>query len=412
MFSRHLTKTLLSATALSMLAACAFIDKKDTAEESNWFIQLFEKDGRTYAEMATVAYSQGKFDKTLEYTTEALKANPRNGQALLVGALAAEKMGRYNKARQYYEDLIVINGDETSILGISGVQPEKMADIAKANLRAITIAQSNLTVENRDGTKHFAIAQDAGELQSKATIANALSKKSIPAVRNQPIGVDDIFTQNEQNIVSRFLILKELAEKDFITKEEFLSRRAANIGGLLPLTKQAPGVGVDQPVPSPDLIIERLNILKEGVENRAITPREFSVERDVIIEALMSPAPRKRIKNKAPSKNILDAANDLRRLEVLYDLDLITESEKNIEKKAVEKYLGINHTPAPKETQPTDAPKAEETPQPTEQTAVKTENISAPETTPAKPQAAEKAPARTPEKPTETNTPPAVTSPF
>ncbi len=342
MFSRHLTKILLFSTALSMVSACAVVDKKDTPKESNWFFQLFEKDGNNYANKATIAYSNGQFEKTLEYTTEALKANPRNQQALLVGALAAEKLGRYNKARQYYEDLIVIDGSATSILGSTDGQPMKMAEIAKKNLRAITIAQSSLTIESRDGHKHFAISEATGENISKNTIAEALSKKSIPAVRSQPVGVDDLFTPDEQNIVSRFLILKELAEKDFITKEEFLSRRSANIGGLLPLTRTAPGVGINQPVPSPDLIIERLEVLKEGVETRAITPREFSVERDVIIEALMSPAPRQRIKNKAPSKNILDAANDLRRLEVLYDLNLITEAERNAEKKAVEKYLGIN----------------------------------------------------------------------
>ena len=415
MFSRHLTKTLLSATVLSLLAACAVIDKKDTAEESNWFVRMFEKDGRSDAELATIAYSQGKFDKTLEYTTEALKANPRNQQALLVGALAAEKLGRYNKARQYYEDLIVINGNETSILGSANGRPQRMADIAKANLRAITIAQSNLTIENRDGTKHFAIAGDAGELQSKTTIANALSKKSIPAVRTQPVGVDDIFTPEEQNIVSRFLILKELAEKDFITKEEFLSRRSANIGGLLPLTRQAPGVGINQPVPSPDLIIERLNILKEGVETRAITPREFSAERDVIIEALMSPAPRQRLKNKAPSKNILDAAKDLRRLEVLHDLDLITENEKNAEKKAVERYLGINRAPTkkavPAAAKPATAKKdvcipdtktevKEVVNTPSKTTVTITET-----TTAAQPQQQPVAPATA-------NQPPAVTSPF
>ncbi len=344
MFSRNLAKTLLFSTALTMLTACAVVDKKDTAEESNWFVRLFEKDGQNYADRATIAYSNGQFNQTLEYTTEALKANPRNQQALLVGALAAEKLGRYNRARQYYEDLIIINGQETSILGSSDGQPQKISEIAKNNLRVITIAQSNLTIENRDGTKHFAIANDAGELQSKTTIANALNKKNITTVRTQPVGVDDIFTPQEQNIVSRFLILKELAEKDFITKDEFLSRRLANIGGLLPLTRKAPGIGIDQPAPSPDLIIERLEILKDGVENRAITPREFSVERDIIIEALMSPNPRQRIKNKAPSKNVLDAANDLRRIEVLYNLNLITENERNAEQKAVEKYLGINRT--------------------------------------------------------------------
>ena len=371
MFSRYFTKSLLCATALSLLSACAVVDKKDTPEESNWFVRLFEKDGQTDADRATLAYSNGLFQKTLEYSTEALKANPRNQQALLVGALAAEKLGRYNKARQYYEDLIIINGTETSILGSSDGQPQKISEIAKNNLRAITIAQSNLTIENRDGTKHFAIAEDAGALQSKATIAQALSKKDIPAVRSQPVGIDDIFSPEEQNIVSRFLILKELAEKDFITKDEFLSRRSANIGGLLPLTRQAPGIGIDQPVPSPDLIIERLEILKEGVENRAITPREFSAERDVIIEALMSPAPRQRLKNKAPSKNILDAAKDLRRLEVLSDLNLITDSEHTAEKKAVEKYLGIGRAP----TKPAAKPVAKIQPKPADKACNPTEEV-------------------------------------
>ena len=413
MFSRYFTKSLLCATALSLLSACAVVDKKDTPEESNWFVRLFEKDGQTDADRATLAYSNGLFQKTLEYSTEALKANPRNQQALLVGALAAEKLGRYNKARQYYEDLIIINGTETSILGSSDGQPQKISEIAKNNLRAITIAQSNLTIENRDGTKHFAIAEDAGALQSKATIAQALSKKDIPAVRSQPVGIDDIFSPEEQNIVSRFLILKELAEKDFITKDEFLSRRSANIGGLLPLTRQAPGIGIDQPVPSPDLIIERLEILKEGVENRAITPREFSAERDVIIEALMSPAPRQRLKNKAPSKNILDAAKDLRRLEVLSSLNLITDSEHTAEKKAVEKYLGIGRAPA----KPAAKPVAKIQPKPADKACNPTEKV--------KPEVKETvaaAPAKTTVTVTETVSPapvqpvqaaaPDVTSPF
>ena len=347
MFSRHFKKILLSATALSLLSACAIIDKKDTPEKSNWFVSLFEKDGQDYADKATLAYSNGRFEKALEYTTEALKANPRNQKALLVGALASEKLGRYNRARQYYEDLIIIDGEETSILGSSSAQPQKISAIAKKNLRAITIAQSKLTIENRNGTKSFAISKEAGAKQSKTTITHAMNKKNVQPSKGKTAGIDAIFPPAQQNIVSRFLILKELAEKDFITKDEFLSRRTANIGGLLPLTHQAPGVGIDQPVPAPELIIERLEILKEGVETRAITPREFSAERDVIIEALMSPSPRQRLKNKAPSKNILDAANDLRRLEVLYDIDLITDSEKEAEKKAVEKYLGINRDPQP-----------------------------------------------------------------
>lgn len=126
-----------------------------------------------------------------------------------------------------------------------------------------------------------------------------------------------------------------------ITKDEFLNGRMANIGGLLPLTSTPPAYGIGAPVPSPDLILERINALKEAVEARAITPREFSAERNLIIEAVLPPHPRQRLKPKAPSKNILDAAKDIRKLEVIHDLGLITSKEKEKEQKAIEKYLGI-----------------------------------------------------------------------
>ena len=149
-----------------------------------------------------------------------------------------------------------------------------------------------------------------------------------------------------------------------ITKDEFLSRRTANVGGLLPLTSTPPATGIDAPVPSPDLIIERINVLKDAVESRAITPREFSAERDVIIEALLPPNPRTRMKPKAPSKDILGAAKDLRKLEVIYDLNLITSKEKDAEKKAIERYLGINRA-APKTQTDTQAQQVAAPVQPT-----------------------------------------------
>ncbi len=357
LFSARFVKNfLLSATALSLLSGCAILDKKDTDEESNWFVRQFEKDGAQDATAATVAYSQGDFKKALEYALDSLKANPRNQQALLVGALSSEKLGRFNRARQYYEDLIIIDGKETSILGSDNGTPQKISEIAKKRLRAITIKQSELVIENKNGSKNFNISKEAGNAQSKTTINNALSRRATPKAGQSRPAIDNLFSQEEQNMISRFLVLKELAEKDFITKEEFLTRRSANIGGLLPLTKNPPAAGIDQPVPSPELIVERINVLKEGVESRAITPREFSAERDVIIEALLPPSPRVRMKPKAPSKDILGAAKDLRKLEVLYDLNLITSKEKEAEKKAIEKYLGINNTPKPAAVQPAAAP--------------------------------------------------------
>ncbi|MBR6663696.1 MAG: hypothetical protein IKL33_02600 [Alphaproteobacteria bacterium] len=332
---------LLCTVAISMISGCAILDKKDTDKESNWFIRQFEKDGNAEAAKATVAYSQGDFQAAQEFSLEAIKANPRNQQALLVGALTSEKLGRENRARQYYEDLIIIDGTETSILGANSTVPEKITQIAKRRLRNITLKQSKLVIENRN----FNISENAAKDQNKKNISNALSKKSPNKSSNA--SASSLFTTSEQNAISRFLVLKELAENDYISKEEFITRRNANIGALLPLTKKAPGVGIDLPVPAPELIIERISVLKQGVEDRAITPREFSAERDIIIEALMQPNPRSRLKPKAPSKDILGAAKDLRKLEVLYDMNLITSAEKEAEKKQIEKYLGINKDPKP-----------------------------------------------------------------
>ena len=342
-------KTLLGCTVLLALNACAVIDKKDTDDESNWFVRMFEKDGNEEASQATVAYSRGDFKKAEELVHESLKANPRNQQALLVGALTAEKTGRLNRARQYYEDLIIIGGDETTILGTTSSTPEKIADIAKRQLRMLEVKQSELVIENKNGVKSFNISKEAGAQQSSTAIKNAWKRK--PAAAKKKADIGSLFTPQEQNIISRFLALKELAEKDLITQEEFLTRRQANIGGLLPLTHTPGGIGIDEPVPSPDLIIERIEVLKDAVENRTITPNEFSAERDTIIVALLNPNPRARLKPKAPSRDIFGAAKDLRKLEALYDLNLITSKEKEREKSAIEKYLGINKSKPVTESQ-------------------------------------------------------------
>ena len=221
MFSARINKLLLCTAAVAILSGCAIFEKKDSDEESNWLIQQFEKDGAKYANQATLAYSQGDFKQTLTLVTEALKDNPRNQQALLVGALSAEKLGRYNRARQYYEDLILIDGQASSILGSSSGQPEKIADIAKTRLRSITIKQSELVIENNNGTRSFNVKPEAGQDISRNTINNALKRRTVAgtAPSKSAPAIDNLFSSQEQNIISRFLVMKELAEKDFISKE-------------------------------------------------------------------------------------------------------------------------------------------------------------------------------------------------
>lgn len=368
MFSRSIIKSLFTATiTVSLLSSCALFERDANGEPSHSWI-----DGKNYysygdkdATLATVAYSQGDFKTAEAHVSRALTNNPRHPQALMVGALVYEELGRPNRARQYYEDLMIVGGDETSILGSMDGKTHKMSDIAAQRLRLLNMNQTKMIIEDKDGNKVFNISEEASAAQGKSALEEALFiREQTRAANNKAVSEADVkavevlFTPEEQNTISRFLILKELAENDMVTKEEFLNGRMANVGGLLPLTHTPPAAGVINPVPSPDLILERIKALKEAVASRAITPREFSAERDLIIEAILPPHPRQRLKKKAPSTNILDAAKDIRKLEVIYDLNLITSKEKDKEQKAIEKYLGLAPAQTTKKAAPSEGPKS------------------------------------------------------
>ena len=336
-----------TALAAGLLSSCSFIESHTSPETYNTL--TFGDEGAKEASKATLAYSQGNFNKADEHVQMSLRQNPKNTQALMIGALTAEKTGRLNRARQYYEDIILVAGNDETVLGTDDMQPQKMVDVAKKRLRMLTINQSKLVIENADGTTSFSISEEAANRQGRSALEEALFiREQKNAANNKAVSEADVkavevlFTPQEQNIISRFLILKELAENDMITKEEFLAARQSNIGGLLPLTNAPAGITADKPVPSPDVIIERINALKAATEERAITPREFSAERDLIIEAILPPAPRQRLKRQAPAKDLLSAAKNLRKLEVIYDLDLITTKEKQKEQAEIERHLGIS----------------------------------------------------------------------
>ena len=338
--------------SLLILGACSQFPSDEKPNHS-WFKgEVYGTEGDSDAQLATVAYSQGKFDEAENYVIQALRLNPRHPQALMVGALVYEKLGRLNRARQYYEDLIIIGENESTVLGSPDGMPQKMSDIAKTRLRRLNMQQSEFMIENKDGAMTFNISKEAAARQGKSAMEEALFARQQKLVADNQASADAdikavelLFDDNEKNVISRFLIMQELAEKDMITKQEFLEARQSNIGGLLPLSNKAPAFGINAPVPSPDLIIERINALREAMEARAITPKEFSAERDLIITAILPPEPRLRMQPKAPSKDIMSAAKDLRKLEVISELGLITKNEKAKEKKAIEEGLGLNNLP-------------------------------------------------------------------
>ncbi len=354
MLKLTITKNLLCAAATVVLLSACNSTALHGENGKNTTIWQFNDQAQEDANLATVAYSQGDFKEAQRLVDRSLQSNPKLPQALIVSAMTAEQLGHYNRARQNYEDLILLNSDDMTLLGSTSGKPEKMSQIAQKRLRNITIQQSKLIIEDDNGAKVFNIEDAAALRQSKSALAKAIflsqkhkPQKEVPTTQEQIEAAEILFDDDEQNIIARFLTLKELAEKDLITQDEFLAARSSNIGGLLPLTNKAPAYGINRPVPSPDLIIERINVLKEATEANAITPKEFSAERDLIIETLLPPQPRQRAKRQLPSKDILTAAKNLRKLEVLHDLNLITSNEKEKEKSAIERYIGINKTPQP-----------------------------------------------------------------
>jgi tetratricopeptide (TPR) repeat protein len=336
----------------SLLSSCGlFAEQKPVQEPTHTWSngERYDTLGDYEAMLGTTAYSQGNFEEAEKQINASLALNPKQTQALLVGALMYEQLGRPNRARQHYEDLIILGGEKTSLLGSTTGGPEKVTDIAKKRLRMITLRQSNLVVEDRDGNKVFQVSNAASQEHSMTAMEEALFRREQKLVMENKSSTDAdrkavevLFSDEDKNIISRFLILKELAERDLITKEEFLDARTANIGGLLPLTHKPAAAGVEHPVPSAKVIIDRISDLKDALDARAITPREFSSERNLIVEAILPPTPRTRMKNKAPARDIMGAAKEMRKAEVLYDLNLITSKERDNEQAAIEKYLGIN----------------------------------------------------------------------
>lgn len=360
-FSNSLKIMLSTALAAGSLCSCSFVEKHTSPE--TYKMLTFNDDGVAEANLAVVAFSSGNLDEADKHVLEALHDNKKNANALLVGALLSEKTGRPNRARQYYEEILLYNGNDVSMLGAMGSEPEKITDIARRRLRTLNLSQNQLIVEDKDGTKVFNVSGEASVQNGMTALEEALFQrektqtgKTQAEAEADRKAVEILFNDGEMNTVSRFIILKELAENDMITKEEFLRARQANIGGLLPLTHTPPAASSVKPVPTAAVIVDRINALKSAVEDRAITPKEFSAERNLIIEAVLPTQPTARLRNKAPAKDILSAAKDLRKLEVIYDLNLITSSEKEKEQKAIEKSLGLGgktvEQPAPQQQQP------------------------------------------------------------
>lgn len=154
----------------------------------------------------------------------------------------------------------------------------------------------------------------------------------------QPMPGQDapMFKDADLNIVARFRTMRGLLDQGLITPDEFKLRRAVNVGALLPLTSQPAATGLDRPVPAVEQISARLRAIGRALEMRALSPAQHTAERSMILDALMPARPASVQHGAPPPQGLMEAADAVRRLEMLQAADLITSDEYAKERKAIE----------------------------------------------------------------------------
>ena len=319
---------------------------------------------------AIVAFIKGNLEEAERNVRIALISNPDDPYALLIGGIVYEQIGRPNRARQHYEDLLILGATAPSIIsGLTIQMPKPIAETARERARMLELTQGGLIIPDKSlGVHQFNILnqpqasnipnaptqqqmpqsiinyqQPAMPMQTTAPTSLGLGNEQLLGQNigdlNQPL-----FSEDERNTITRFDTFKKLAEEGLITREEFYIRRQANIGALLPQTNGPPASGLERPVPTPSMIVDRLRALRDAFEKRAVTAKEHSAERSLILDALLPAEPRIRAKTPPPPKDMLEGAKELRKLEVLLRMGLITQSEKDLEQQTIERIikLGLN----------------------------------------------------------------------
>ena len=327
---------------------------------------LFEKGGllsherwgneNLYADKAILSLIKGDIEDAEENVKKTLRINPKNPYALLVGAIIYENIGYPNRARQYYEDIITYKPSVSSLLGnINQLEPVNIRDVAQKRLQVVNVKENRLSWSIPKETSRPVIAPYEQSLSKKqvsfendafapvltsGAIEKPYNVSKIPSfAENTDEGSRQLFDEDDVNSIARFVTFKKLAEEGLITRDEFLRRRKENLGALLPFTRRPPAIGLGRAVPSNDMIVSRLQALRSAFEMRAITAREYTAERSVILDALLPAAISNRARHRTAPKDLLLAATAVRRLETLKKMGLITSEEKKEERWVIEHML-------------------------------------------------------------------------
>lgn len=280
--------------------------------------------------------AQGHFDK-------ALQANPNDVHALYGAAVMYQNSGQTSRARQLYEQILTIRPapiEEVLIWADKRTHP--VVDIAQVNLQLLQNGgMAPLPGAPMPGVAQPAMAQP-GMQQGMARPQSAQMPQSQLYVQPQfqpqapGQGVQPMFKDADLNIVARFKTMRGLLDQGLITQDEFVQRRQVNLGALLPMSAPPAATGLDRPVPGVDQVSGRLRAISRALEMRALSPAQHMAERSMILDALMPARPASVANPAPPPKGLMEAADAVRRLEMLKQADIITSDEYAKERAAIE----------------------------------------------------------------------------
>ncbi len=288
---------------------------------------------KTQTEQAILNWSTGRPEEAIHYAQKALRDNPDDVYAMMVAGLSYESLGYPNQAKALYEHASSLDNGEIGMFGaMRNLPAEELKRTAATRLAALNLPKAPLAViDPKSETAVFTPFSLPPQPEDPQKAQKETQKQQ--AVK----GGLDMLEEGDRNVVLRFLTFIRLRDEKYVTPEEWLSRRTVNLGGLLPYTLTPAAKGLDLPSPSGDVIVGRLNALREALEMRAITPREHAAEREIILEALLPSNPFYRMDATPLPRDILEGATALRRIEMLQNIGLISPEEAKKEKDAIEK---------------------------------------------------------------------------
>ncbi|MCP4394148.1 MAG: tetratricopeptide repeat protein [Alphaproteobacteria bacterium] len=296
------------------------------------------QDAERFSNKAIAAMTDGDLNAAEAYADEALAFDPNYTKALLVSALIYEKTGRIDLARARYKKLIALHPNDMSTLYTmeKGVDLKPVASIAEDGLDRTNLPNSR-ELANKIPIYGFASSAGVASRSGQSDFIVA-SSPVLATYGNDGIVSSDAmervaFGQKDFNVIKRFVVFKRLVDEGLVTPKEYIVRREANVGALLPFSNdKLPCTGLDEKVPEVDAIVTRMKALTEAFRMRMITPREHAAERMVILNALLQEPPFATAKRIAIPDGVFESAAAARRISTLHNMGLISSSEMEKER--------------------------------------------------------------------------------